>query len=546
MAISGESVYEFRQTGTSDTNGGGFVWLPLVNSTYKWTASGSGTDEYYVELAAGGNPSLTEATSCYLDGKYNLATNGTLGSLSVSQWDWGDNDSLGFSTVYVRLADGTDPDDNNQKFVSIGPGGGTDYSQQATAHATRTDIVIDGTTDTDITSAGDAFASDDIGNILYITAGTGFTVGRYEIKSVSGGVATLDRAVGTLSSTGGSGKIGGALDVLTDAMFDSHFAIEPGTTLFIKNDGTMTLPSMTVLQDGTLTATIRIIGYNATRGDKPLGSDRPTLAAGANSFSFDNFYEFHDLIVTTTHADGFESDTSSWWINCKVTNSSGSADRDGFSADQNSCRFYGCEGISTLGFAFDVSSGSSARLTACYAHDSKIGMRQFGDNSHVLIGCVFANCTTAGLSFSTNSIAHIFRNNIFYDCETAILLLTGSTGLEIINNIFSGNTTGISLGDKSNTHYVDYNLFHDNTTDVINIDKGPNTASGNPNFNDPENGDFTINSTSAAITNPALSLSHNTDITGDMQWNIGASMGDNAAGGGGIAKLAGDGGGLIG
>jgi len=80
------------------------------DDVYTWTASGSGTDEYYVTLVGGGNPSLTEPTSLQESGT-TLST-GTAGSLTAGTWDWADNDSLGFSTVYVRLTSGgPDPDD---------------------------------------------------------------------------------------------------------------------------------------------------------------------------------------------------------------------------------------------------------------------------------------------------------------------------------------------------------------------------------------------------------------------------------------------------
>jgi hypothetical protein len=35
---------------------------------------------------------------------------GTLGSLAVGEWAWGDVDSLGYNLPYVRLSDDTDPD----------------------------------------------------------------------------------------------------------------------------------------------------------------------------------------------------------------------------------------------------------------------------------------------------------------------------------------------------------------------------------------------------------------------------------------------------
>jgi len=39
-----------------------------------------------------------------------VLTAGTVGSLTAGTWDYGDNDSLGYNTIYVRLTDSTDPD----------------------------------------------------------------------------------------------------------------------------------------------------------------------------------------------------------------------------------------------------------------------------------------------------------------------------------------------------------------------------------------------------------------------------------------------------
>ena len=52
-AIPEGAVWEVRTTG-AQVSGGGFCWTSLVNATYKWTASASGTNEYYCEIAAGG------------------------------------------------------------------------------------------------------------------------------------------------------------------------------------------------------------------------------------------------------------------------------------------------------------------------------------------------------------------------------------------------------------------------------------------------------------------------------------------------------------
>ena len=75
----------------------------LLNSDH-WTISGSGTAEYYYT----GTPPASEPDSIDING--TVASGGTLGSLSAGEWGWGNNDTLGFDTIYVRLSDGTDPD----------------------------------------------------------------------------------------------------------------------------------------------------------------------------------------------------------------------------------------------------------------------------------------------------------------------------------------------------------------------------------------------------------------------------------------------------
>jgi len=83
------------------------------SSDYQWTESAVGTDQFYLEVAGGGAPFVypnrdldNEPESILYDD--SVLAQGTLGSLS-NQWAWGDNDSLTFSTVYIHLTGGLDP-----------------------------------------------------------------------------------------------------------------------------------------------------------------------------------------------------------------------------------------------------------------------------------------------------------------------------------------------------------------------------------------------------------------------------------------------------
>ncbi len=78
----------------------------LRSVRYMWQPSGAGTNEYYVTLPGGEDPSLNRPSDLLIEGApapevdYGLSG---LGSLAAGEWGWGDNDGLGFDTVYVRL-----------------------------------------------------------------------------------------------------------------------------------------------------------------------------------------------------------------------------------------------------------------------------------------------------------------------------------------------------------------------------------------------------------------------------------------------------------
>ncbi len=118
IAVSRETIGTLA-SGTFAYGDNEDVTIDLVDAvpTYRWilsTAVGA-VNEYYCELFGGGNPGLVDPDEVHLNGI--IATEGTLGSLVAGTWDYGNNDTLGFNTVYVRLSDGTDPDTKAPGYV---------------------------------------------------------------------------------------------------------------------------------------------------------------------------------------------------------------------------------------------------------------------------------------------------------------------------------------------------------------------------------------------------------------------------------------------
>lgn len=195
--------------------------------------------------------------------------------------------------------------DTNGGGFAVGSGG-TDRSQQAAAFKTYTDLVIDGTTNTDMTSAAQPFTSADIGNIVNITSGTGFTVQRVQIISIpSGVIARVDKSLGTLGSTGGNGKLGGALATPGTA----GGLMVAGNTLHIKA-GTYTITSASTnvaggcvsLLAGGVTTPVQVIGYQTAHRD---GGTRPLLqASGISTFSVITAASGNGTSVENVNVDG--------------------------------------------------------------------------------------------------------------------------------------------------------------------------------------------------------------------------------------------------
>lgn len=92
--------------------------VTIRNAEYAWTES-SVAGEYYVTTAVGGDPGITSAPYTVIINGIARAE-GTVGSLSVNQWDYGNNDGLGFNTIYVKItpvSGAGDPDSEVVGFV---------------------------------------------------------------------------------------------------------------------------------------------------------------------------------------------------------------------------------------------------------------------------------------------------------------------------------------------------------------------------------------------------------------------------------------------
>jgi len=378
---------------------------------------------------------------------------------------------------------------------------GTDYSQQNSPQLSPSDLAM-GSGSTTLTSAAGGFTAAMIGNVIQITSGTNFTTGFYEITAhTDTNTVTIDSTAASGAGSSGQGYVGGALTVLTDAFLEGLVA---GQTVWVKNDGTMTLTGAIQLsRDGTASAYLRLLGYNSTHNEDPpaSGTDRPLIACGSRLFALDNYWEVKNLRFTSTASQACRTDEMGLMENLLVTNqSTGSSTRRLFYFGGNGGNIINCEGTksSTNTRVYGIRLCLAGSAIGVYFHDIYVGVECPTDRMMVAF-CIMDTMALSGAKI-TSRTGHKFLNNTFYDCATG---LSGTTPqrIAIFNNTFSDCTTGISFSSIG-TQYLDYNNYYNNGTDVNNQNKGDSALAVDPGFTDAPNGNFTVGANLKATAFP--------------------------------------------
>jgi hypothetical protein len=474
--------------------------------------------------------------------------------------------------------------DNNGGAFKAGAAG-TDRSQQDAAQVAINNSTITCTTpaansNTLTFTSGYTPSAADVGNVVQILTGTNINAGFYEITAQTATTWTLAGAA-NLTTAGGAGSaitgnMGGALATigkLAGAMLASNKAFVKATATYTT---TATITFAQSAGDPTTGVTpTRVEGYTTTRGDggrATLQLQTNTNLTGLNGTGtgiwFSNFIvDCNSLSGSTGIAISFSSLVS----NCKVINfqSRGFNGTGGFSA------FYDCEASGGSGFASGgfSNAGSPMVYVRCWSHNNAAGpgfnlvrctafyclatnnaaegfLIASGDGT----GPILVNCLSHGNGSHGINIA----NNQYRTIAILGCLLTSNTGYGLVFAAAAGDAASVMM---------DGNAYWNNTSGTRqNIDDGtvtttypqnavaPYTSSrdvsltGNPYTNAATN-DFTLNNTAGAgaaarahgpfnsFTGAGLSVAGFGDM-GPLQHQEAAA--------GGVTKLAGFGGGLVG
>lgn len=496
MALSAANIYECNASATAgNVNGGGFNPARAVPIT-NWAATDANTSapvitsaSYTFVAADVGHWVYVVSGTNWTPGWYQIASvNGGAATLTA-----------GVGTGVIRTNDVWTASTVAGCATVASPTSGSlliDYSQATATRQQFTNLgSANGSSNITDNSANGLMTSSMVGNLIHITAGTNFTVGWYEITAfVNSNTLTLDRSPhGANTASVGTGYVGGALSLGgADDQAVFRLMVDGTSTAasiyFIKN-GTFTMGAAVTLNNFTPAGNYvpRIEGYASMRGDSPLGSTRPVLAMGANTFTLsDSSTLMKGLQFTGTGAQVVLTATLAMWINVKVTNTSTTAGRYAF-GDPGTGKtiYFNCEGQSYRGVAFRSQTPINT-LINCYAHDSNIGFELSGGS---LVGCISSSNVTAALKLPGAGVASIVGCTL-YGSEnktgTGILATTNSTSPNlIINNIIYGFVTGATGAAAGNSAIDDYNTFYNNTSDVdaaANWQKGAHDIALTPAF----------------------------------------------------------------
>jgi hypothetical protein len=401
---------------------------------------------------------------------------------------------------------------------------GTDYSQQDAAQYTGTDLAVDATTNTKVTSAAHSFVAADVGNLIQVTAGAGFTAGFYQIVSVAGGAATLDRSPAAVSTAGGTYAVGGALATIGKAT--AAGVATASNKVFVKaGAGYTTTATITVAGTGVTPLNTappsRLIGYATTRGDGgqvtitlSTNTGLTALNVTTNAWHVENFVINCASLGTST---GIASSGSYAALrNCKVSNFTVYGVRiTGASPVVADCEVTGGTAAATAALSVSV---APAFVVRNYVHDNACVGILLGGASVAVHNLVANNTGAASDGIQAANTCVVYGNTVYgsgrhgvyksdpYAIPTAVrnnlLASNGGYGLQMANaaglpahplydgNAYWNNALGArNFSDDTTVNPQDAVAPYTNALDVI--------LTGNP-FTNAAGGDFTLNNAAGA------------------------------------------------
>lgn len=490
MALSANTAWEVRTTG-ADTNSGGFN-VGNANMATDGAATSANTSapvfssaSYTFVAGDVGAWLFIKSGTNWIPGWYQIAS--VAGGAATLTAGIGTAQLFGGATVLNTAAGAA---------TVASPSGATwsvDYSQQDAAQFSFTDLVIDGATNTDFTSAAFPIGKNMVGNLINITSGTGFTVQFVEVVSVTVATGRADKSLGTLSSTGGTGKLGGAFLTIAKATTAASATMVRSNKVFVKaGSGYTTTTGIVLSATGGTPSTAnppnRLIGYTTFRGDNgsatitlSTNSGLSAISMGTNGWIVQNFVIDCNNLATST---GIATTTLCVIKNCLIKNF-----KTVGITTTNFSNVFECEitgGAAGASAAILAGNGTVTCITRNYIHDNActgIGTVQDDFVSHNLI-TNNTGATSDGITTSNAGTGTVILNNTIYGCGRHGINIVNTVVLPFFmrNNLLVNNAGyGVQLASAAGTPAFasfDGNAYFNNTSGTRN--NADDTVATNP------------------------------------------------------------------
>lgn len=442
---------------------------------------------------------------------------------------------MAISNASVWEVRGTTGNDTNGGAFVAGATG-TDYSQQGAKNTvgndiSTTDAVAVGTTT--LTSATANFTTAIVGNVIYLSGGTGvLTAGWYQVTArTNSTTVTLDRTVG--AGTGITMNIGGALASVVQAMANTS----QSNKIFVRDDGTyvQTASATSGVNGGNNNVTPKnlIQGYSTTRGDSGRATIQLSTNTGLTAINVTSLeWDFYNLIIDCNNlgtSTGISGTSQHFAQNCLIKNfTKAGIAFNGVSTIQN-CEITAGTNAATGAI---VLAAATTFVLDCYIHDNACpGINATTGSANTFLRNVIANNSGASSdgiinSSGTASPDFIMYNTIYNNGRHGInwSYATYGGGRVAMGNVLSNNGGyGIMAASAAgNRNYAswDGNAFFNNTSGTIN--NSNDTTVNKQNGIGPYVSVFNISTTSTPFVNPTA---------GDWRLN------QNGTGGGLIRSL---------
>ncbi|GIW59033.1 MAG: hypothetical protein KatS3mg087_0099 [Patescibacteria group bacterium] len=397
------------------------------NTLFQWVASTAVPGAYYLQALGGGNPNWPTKPTRFWMNKVFVLENTALPSGSNS-WTYGDKDSLGYSTIYVRFGAENDADPNTKA---------------------QDDIIADGQT---------------------------WTRGAYEIVNVgtdgNGPYLVLDRSPGAAGSVNGYGRIGGAMY--------SPGGIGSLDTSVVKHihvlQGSYTYRALMNCPSGLLVgSSAGVIGYSSETGKFRKPSAFPEIYLIGADYSGDASSRLVAYTWFKIIKNSLPTATIAYYhlfIECEFY--SPAFDALQFRGSAMRCYFYGCH-LYDVGHIYCYykqcrHAGATQIYSFCVIDSPRIAQLGIYYTDRMYNTVIYN--ASSGIVDVGWSLYKYYDSIVFVNVSTAV---SGSLHKKLLRRMYIYNVT---IPIASNTN-------------CVLMDGSPIVLPGNP-FRDPDNGDFRL------------------------------------------------------